>query len=249
MGLGLVIGIAAVVAIVIPLLGSFTSKVHEVPSRFSVHLKHANYLVYQRTGTSSTFGSPRYERPIRILPGAVTITSPDGVNVPVRYTSADETINRSRAIYSSSLEFDAPMGGDYQMVFNTPPAAPTSVIIARPLTDAVEGVLGWFGLGVLGGLIMVAGLVMLIVGVVRRGRAKRAMYAGWPQPQWGAPPQQQWGPPPQQQQWGPPPQQQQWGPPPQQQQWGPPPGAAPGYPAPPPSEPPPTSDPPPQANP
>jgi hypothetical protein len=116
------------------------------------------------------------------------------------------------------LEFDAPVRGVYHVIVNSDPANPTTVIVARSITDAIHGVLAWFGVGALGGLIMVAGLVMLIVGATRRGRAKRALYGYGPPPQWGPPPQQ-WGPPPQQQ-WGPPPQQ--WTPPPQQQ-WPPPP--------------------------
>ena len=72
----------------------------------------------------------------------------------------------------------------------------TTVIVARSVSDAIRGVVVWFGVGAIAGLIVLAGIVMLIVGAVRRGRAKRAAYAaawgaapGWygPSPQWAPP--------------------------------------------------------------
>lgn len=230
MGIGLAVSIAAVVAIAIPLVGSLTSRAYEVPGQYSVHLRATHYIVYQRTGSRSVFGSSESDLTARIPPSAVGIRAPDGSLIAVSYTSKDETITRGSAEYTGSLEFDAPVRGLYQVTFNSDPSRPTSVIIARSITDAIHGVLPWFGVGALGGFLVVAGLVMLIVGSTRRGRAKRATYGYGPPQQWGPPPQQQWGPPPQQwappqQQWGPPPQQQQqWpAPPPQQEQWPPPP--------------------------
>ena len=230
MGVGLAIAIASVVAIVIPLLGSFTSRVYDAPGTYSVHLRAKEYIVYQHTGSRSVFGSSDSSPTLRILPSAVIVLAPDGSTVPVSYTSKNETITRGSNEYTASLQFDAPTRGLYQVRFNSDPTRPTTVIIARSITDAIHGVLPWFGVGALGGFLMVAGLVMLIVGATRRGRAKRAQYAyGAPQQQWNyqdwsdpqqqqwAPPQQQWGQPPPQQQWGPPPQQ-----PPPQQQWPPP---------------------------
>ena len=99
---------------------------------------------------------------------------PDGTLVPVSYTSKNETITRGSAEYTSSLEFDTPSSGLYQLSLGTDPSNPTTVIVARSIGDAIHGVLAWFGVGALGGFIMVVGLVMLIVGATRRGRAKRA---------------------------------------------------------------------------
>jgi hypothetical protein len=227
MGAGLVLAIISVIVIVLPLLGAFTSPVYDVPGQYEVHLRDARYIVYQRTGTRAIFGSSQEGPTVRIPPESVTVRAPDGTLVPVSYTSKNETITRGSAEYTSSLEFDTPTRGLYQLSLGTDPSNPTSttVIVARSIGDAIHGVLAWFGVGALGGLIMVVGLVMLIVGATRRGRARRALYGYGPPQQWGPPPQQ-WGPPPQQ--WTPPPQQQQqWPPPatepPPQQQWPPPP--------------------------
>jgi hypothetical protein len=68
----------------------------------------------------------------------------------------------------------------------------TSVIIARSIEDTIRSVLVWFGTAAVGGIILIAGLVMLIVGITRRGRARRAALVGWGQPGWGQP---AWGQP------------------------------------------------------
>jgi hypothetical protein len=233
MGAGLVISIISVIVIVLPLLGSFTSPVYTVPGTYDVHLRDARYIVYQRTGTRQIFGSSDSGPVERISPGLVMVRAPDGTLVPVTYTSKNETITRGSAEYTSSLEFDTPERGLYQVSVLPDPANPgtTTVIVARSITDALHGVLAWFGVGALGGLLMVVGLVMVIVGSTRRGRAKRAVYGYGPPQQWGPAPQQ-WGPPPQQQ-WGPPP-----------QQWTPPPPTAPPPQPQPPRWPPPPTDPP-----
>jgi hypothetical protein len=224
MGVGIVLGIAAVVAIVITFASAFTSPVYEAPGAYRIHLHDAKYTVYQHTETRSVFGSVQRDSPlVRILPAYLTLTAPDGSLVPVTLTSDNETLTRNHDVYQGTLVFHAPVNGDYLMRFNNP--SPTTVIVSRSIIDRLRGVWPWFGVGALGGLLFIVGLVLLIVGATRRGRAKRAMYAGW-----GGPPGQ-WGPPPAQ--WGPPPQPQ-WGPP--AQQWAPPPP-----PAPPPGTPPPPS--------
>jgi hypothetical protein len=238
-GLGILLGIAAAIGIAIPLAGSFTSPRYAVPGDLRVHLHDAKYTVYQFTGTRSVFGNSDSIGAVRIEPSVVAVTAPDGTSVPVFRTDANEELTRNRDVYTASLEFDAPADGLYLLRFRN--AIPTQVIVSRSILDALQGVWGWFVVGGIGGLLFVTGVVMLIVGAVRRGRAKRAAYAGWgAPPQWGPPPQQQWGPPPQQQQWAPP--QPQWGPPPQQPQWAPPP-ATPTAPPPPPAEPPPADPP------
>ncbi len=193
---GLVAAIVSAVLITIPLVGTFTSTVYDVPGDFHVHLHDARYTVYQRSGTSSAFGGiDRDSSVLRIPPSQVSVTAPDGTIVPISYVSSSERITRGTAVYSSSLEFDAPMNGEYDIRFTN--LVPTRVIIVRSIADAVRSVGIWFASGALGGLIFVLGLVMLIVGATRRGRQKRAAYMGWagygggpygsPGAQWGTP--------------------------------------------------------------
>jgi hypothetical protein len=231
---GLLIGIVAVVAIAVPLVGVFTSDVYSVPGEIHLHLHHMRYTVYQRAGERSPFGiSNPDESTLRLSPNTLTVTAPDDSTVPVFYDSRSEKITRGSAEYTSQLTFDPQSSGDYVLQFTNP--TPTTVIVARSLSDTIRGVLVWFGVGAIGGAILVAGIVMLIVGAVRRGRAKRAVYAaawgaapGWygPNPQWGPPPVAPGYPPT-------------YPPPPQSPPAYPPPPPPPSNPAPPPPAPPP----------
>jgi hypothetical protein len=185
-----------------------------------------------------------------MLPTDLTVTAPDNSTVPVSYDDRTETITRGSTQYTSSLVFEPPSGGEYLLHFSN--SVPTTVIVARSVSDALRGVLAWFAVGGLGVLILIAGIVMLIVGAARRGRARRAAYAaawgagGWygaGGPQW-SPPAGAPGYPPQY-----PPSQY---PPPSYppSQYPPPPAGAPGYPPqyPPSQYPPPAYPPPPPAS-
>jgi hypothetical protein len=249
---GLIVAIVSAVLVTIPLVGTFTSTVYDVPADLHVHLHDARYNVYQRSGTSSGFGGiDRDSSVLRIPPSEVSVTAPDGTAVPVSYVSSSERITRGSAVYSSSLEFDAPLNGDYEIRFTN--VVPTRVIIVRSIADALRSVGIWIGTGALGGLLLVLGIVMLIVGATRRGRQKRAAYMGWAgnSGAWYGPPTAQWGTPgvtqpypPQYPPTAPPPAS--YPPPPYPQaSYPPPPPTAYGYqppPPPPPAEPPPTDD-------
>ena len=54
-------------------------------------------------------------------------------------------------------------------------ALPTTVLIAHPLTDTIRSSLGWFALTFVGGVAFVVGIVLLIVGSVRRGRMRTSI--------------------------------------------------------------------------
>jgi hypothetical protein len=234
MGVGLVIAFVSVVAIAIPLLGTFTSSSYAVPGDLRLHLHHARYTVYQHTGTRSAFGTGSDDPSlIRIVPSMVSVRGTDGSFVEVTLDANDETITRGSNVYRGSLEFHTPSDGEYDLTFRN--TSPTTVVVARSITDALHSVLAWFATGGIGGLVLICGVVMLIVGATRRGRAKRAMYPGW-----GPPPGS--GPPGSWSQWpGPYPP-----PGPSPQQWTPPSGAPPQYPPsqyPPPPGPPPATPP------
>jgi hypothetical protein len=189
--LGIVIGVVAVVAIIIPFADVFRSNAYGVPGTIHVSLDHERYTVYQRDVFGAAFGSRG------LSPEMLTVTAPDRSTVPVAYSRHNETIDRGGGEFRSALEFEPPSGGDYTLEFTNP--VPTDVVIARSIEDVVRGVLVWFGIGAVGGAVLLAGIVMLIVGITRRGRAKRAAYAAWGPPGgawYQASPPQQWGPPP-----------------------------------------------------
>lgn len=196
MVVGAVVGIASIVAIAVPLVRTFTASAHSVPSHFPIHLRHARFTVFERTSFHSGFGCATCPSgQVTIEPAQVSVTAPDGEQVFVFQARNDETMSRGSDEYKSAVQFDAPMSGYYDVRLS--PRNPTWVIITRAPRDVIRSVLVWFATGAVGGSILVAGLVMLIVGVTRRGRARRATQVGWGQPPWGQP---AWGtqyPPPQ----------------------------------------------------
>jgi hypothetical protein len=185
--IGILVAIVAVVAIILPFADVFRSDVYPAPGQVHLHLDHERYTVYERAGFA--FGRTS------LTPGDLTVTAVDRSTVPVAFAAHNETIDRGGGEYRSALEFEPPASGDYTLEFSN--QAATTVMVARSLEDTVRSVLVWFGVGALGGLLLVAGIVMLVVGITRRSRAKRAAYAGWAPPgTWypGYPPPQ-WGPP------------------------------------------------------
>ena len=195
--IGLVLAIASAIAVTIPLIGTFTSPVYDASGEYHVHLHHARYTVYQRSGTSSGFGGVNHDpSAVRILPSQISVTAPDGFVVFVSPAAGRENITRGTTVYSSVLAFDAPANGEYDVRFTN--LVGTRVIIARSIVDAVRSVGIWIATGALGGVLLVLGVVMLIVGATRRGRQRRASYLGWDAPPgaaWYGPPPAQWGTP------------------------------------------------------
>ncbi len=231
MGLGLLVFIPSVVLAVLPFVGSIPSTAYAVPSRVQIHLRKADYVVYERTGTRSGFGGLGglgQRNPVTIDASQVTVTAPDGARVPVYGDTNNDTMTRGSAVYTGAVEFHTPRSGTYAVDLATRNA--TTVLIARSIRDALRSALPWFATAAVGGGLAMTGGIMLIVGATRRGRARRAMY-GWG-PYWGPPPgQPPWNPPPGGAPgWGPP----QW--PGPQPQW-PPPPAPPGQWPPPPAPP------------
>ena len=195
-GVGLVIAFVSVIAIVIPLLGTFTSSSYAVPGDLRLHLHHARYTVYQHSGTRSAFGTGNDDPSvIPIDPSMLSVRGTDGTNVSVEVDANDETITRGSNAYRGTLVIDVPANGQYDLTFTN--ARPTTVLVARSITDALHSVLAWFAIGAIGGAVVIAGVAMLIVGSTRRGRAKRAMlYGGWGPPPGSAPPWPGQYPPP-----------------------------------------------------
>jgi hypothetical protein len=188
--LGIVIGVVAVVAIIIPLVDHLGSDAYRVPGEIHLHLKHERYLVYQREEFADVFGA------VNLSPATLTVTGPDRATVPVEFDGRDEKFSKGSTDYRSTLSFEPPASGDYELVFTNRLA--TEVVVARSTEDVVRSVLVWFGVAALGGAVLLAGIILLIIGVTRRGRAKRAAYAAWGPPGgawYQVNPPQQWGPP------------------------------------------------------
>jgi hypothetical protein len=179
---GALLGIPTLIAGVVPIARAFTaSSRFEAPGTVRVHLGRGTYLVYEQTRSSSPFST---NDSVTITPADVTVFGPDGTRVEVSERSdVRETLTDNGDRFVDAVRFTTPAEGDYTISISN--VAPTAVLIARPLTDTIVSVLIWFALSGVGGLIVITGIVLLIVGSVRRNRARSAFaYAAPIPPGW-----------------------------------------------------------------
>ena len=188
---GIAIAIPTFIAGVVPIVRTVQATVRfDAPNTVRVHLGKATYMVYEDTGRSS-IGSPfSSPGPVTIAPGDVTVSAADSTNVEVfDRGTVRETLSSRGDRFVGAARFTTPASGEYTISVRSP--TPMPVLIARPLSDTVGSVLGWFALAGFGGIVVVLGVVLLIVGSVRRGRARNALvYAAPPAPGWHPDP---WG--------------------------------------------------------
>ena len=176
---GAVIAIPALIAGVVPIARAFTaSSGFEAPDTVVLHLGHGAYLVYERTGSNSPFST---DDSVSIGPDDVSVVGPDGARVPVEERGdVRETLSDGGNRYVDAVRFTTPAAGEYTITIRN--VAPTSVLVARPLTDTIESVVIWFVLSGVGGVILVTGIILLIVGSVRRNRQRSAFAYAVPVP-------------------------------------------------------------------
>lgn len=175
--IGLVVGASTLFKIVPAIVTSFTSQ-HVVlaPGSTAVDLHRGKYVVFER--------SPNPE----MTPEQVQVAGANGEPVTVTSLGGEsETVTRGSADYTGFAEFRASTSGEYTVRITS---EPRQALVARSLVDTFGSVVGWFFLGLAGGGLVVLGVILLIIGIVRRSRA--ANRAGYPQPTGEAPP---WPPP------------------------------------------------------
>ena len=186
---GLLIGASTMFKIGPAVFNSFISQ-HRVaaPGSTQLHLRVGKYVLYERTGTRRGGSGFTFTNngPLTIGPGQVQVTGPNGEPVPVgTLGNVSETITRGSRIYTGAVSFRSRAAGDYIVKVES---EPRDVIVARSIGDTFAAIAGWFVVAILGGLVVAIGVVLLIIGIVRRGRASNAagMSAGapWPPPDW-----------------------------------------------------------------
>jgi hypothetical protein len=102
------------------------------------------------------------------------VLRPDGTAVPtsdVGFGSREE-VNRNGDAFTGVVRFTTPQAGEYQVRVNSAKAA--TVVIAPAVGSGFRDALAWVGAGFLSGLGFLIGVVLLIVGAVRRGRRPAA---------------------------------------------------------------------------
>lgn len=194
LGAGVAIAIAGGVGTGVKVAHSvFSSPVFSLPAHLHRHLDKGTYQVYQRTGDTHRGNGFTFSNggPPGLGPSDVTVTSVTGESVPTSYPgNLTETINRGSGIYTGAVRFDVPSAGDYDIAIRAQGGIPQA-IVTRTLGDTVRGAVPWLLTVAAGVLLATVGLVMLIVGIVRRGRASARggpgyapAYAAMPPPGW-----------------------------------------------------------------
>ncbi len=189
---GAVLAVPTLIAGIVPITRSISSAGTFVsPGPVSMHLGKGTYMVYEFTG-SSAFDSPFNDDDVTISPADVTVTGPTGLPVNVfDRGSVRETRRSNGGEFVGAARFTTPTDGLYTISVRS--STPTGFAVARPLSAAIRKALAWFALAGVGGIAFVVGVVLLIVGSVRRSHVAAAptfAYGAAPAPGWHPDP---WG--------------------------------------------------------
>jgi hypothetical protein len=177
-GIGVAVGVVGLVETVTPFFRTLIrSTSYPTPATIHAHLSHGTYEIYQLTTVRTSTFSPIRPGTVDIQPDDVTVRSTSGASLTVTPERADETISRNRDVYTGAVQFAVPAAGDYVVTVRTDNGPATRVILARSLGSILRSVVAWVVTGAVGGVIFLIGLVLLIVGLVRR-RQRPVQYAG-----------------------------------------------------------------------
>jgi hypothetical protein len=136
---------------------SVTSPVVTTPADINRHLGAGTYDVYV---SEAVFAS--------LAPSQVSVTSADGQHIPVTEPGATETLSRGASSYRAQLTFKISQSGNYEIRVGGPSGVP--IVVSNSLGDLAKRVVVWFALMGVGLLLAVLGVVLVIVGVLRRRR-------------------------------------------------------------------------------
>jgi hypothetical protein len=135
----------------------------ETPGTVDLELSAGTHMVYEQTGTLST--------------EAVRVTSADGDVLFAGAPRTNETITQGAVSYTGAVSFEVPASGHYQVAVST---SVGRVLVERTLADTLGATWGWMVGAVLGGLMGVAGLIVMIVRATRRRRQPALAYGSPP---------------------------------------------------------------------
>jgi hypothetical protein len=182
---GATLAIPTFIAGIVPIVRAVTNPIpFAAPGQVHVHLGKGTYMVYEDKGASSIGSAFSSDDSVTITPADVTVSGADGTNLEVRERGTiRETLTRDGDRFVGAVQFTTPASGDYAVSVQDTTARP--VLIARPFTNIIRSVLGWFALSGVGGLAFGTGVVLLIVGSVRRSRMRNTFaYAAGPPAGW-----------------------------------------------------------------
>ena len=158
------------------------------PGELTLELTPGEYYVYELTGSRRGGGGISFtERgPTTLRPEEVTVTGATGRVTTTDARDVTETIDRNNAVYTGAVRFEIEETARYTIAVNRD--TPGSALISRSLGDTFGRNWRWLVMAVTGALVGVAGLVGVIVAVVRRRRRESGARPAGPPPGWYADP-------------------------------------------------------------
>jgi hypothetical protein len=158
--LGTVMGIGG-------LAKGIASVVHDVKG-IATEITPTDFQRHLDTGTWEIFAGDNSG----LDPTDVTVTGPGGISIPVRDTgSTTQTLNKDGEHYVGQVEFTISIAGEYEVAVRQPAGVP--ILLSKSFGDLARHAAGWFVLMGGGILVGIIGVVLLIVGITRRSRARR----------------------------------------------------------------------------
>jgi hypothetical protein len=127
------------------------------PGPASMHLDRGDYVVFEQTRRSTS---------------TITVTDASGTHVPVLASDDNEFRTRGGVGYSSSATFTVPSDGEYVVEVRGGSASAGRVLVARSISDSFRSVGAFVGIGLVGGAVFIVGVVLLIIGTVRRDKVR-----------------------------------------------------------------------------
>jgi hypothetical protein len=176
-GWGIGVLVAGVVLVVVAGIGGYRAVANDVdfflassvssPGTVNLHLTPGQYEVMERvSGAYQGLGPPT-----EITPDDVTVENTLGGSVPVAASELNFDFSRGSSQYRTSVTFQIADEGNYAITVATPRSR---FLVTPEVGSVVRHAAPWMLLLTLGGVAVVAGLVLLIVGLVRGRRSVSA---------------------------------------------------------------------------
>jgi hypothetical protein len=151
----------------------FTTPSIRTPGVAHQHLKAGRYHIYEQTGTSpNNPNGPNFpfgdNATPSLTPEEVAITGPHNEQLKVARADDSETVTRTPNVYTSALTFRVTKDDDYDIKIT--PEATGRALVSRSLRDTAVAAATWIAMTVIGTLMSILGLVLLIIGIIRRRR-------------------------------------------------------------------------------
>lgn len=138
-----------------------------VPGSGTVELGTGTFALFQKTGDTNTAGPVRPPETVdpSVDPAELEIVAPGGEPVAVELGGGD-IVKSGGESFTTIAEFDAATAGTYEVVANT--SSRGQLIVGRERGDLLRSLWPWITVSIAGAVVALAGVVAVIVLLVRR---------------------------------------------------------------------------------